>query len=152
MKFGMIIGNSFANTHTKFHYNRFLGSEDTSDPRGGVKPEIRRPLRAKCLSSFFSRSPSSSCLEPWWLKLLNDVGLRVGFVWPSCGLRMAPWTHPPPRPPAGPKQNELARPPSARPPSARPPRLNEAIGMGVRRVPFRFSLISPKLMIVATWD
>ena len=32
------------------------------------------------------------------------------------------------------------------------PRLNEAIGMEVRRVPFRFLLISPKLMIVATWD
>ena len=42
MKFGMIIGNSLANTHTKFHYNRFFRSEDTSDPRGVVKPEIRR--------------------------------------------------------------------------------------------------------------
>ena len=47
MKFGMIIGNSLANTHIKFHYNRFLRSEDTSDPRGGVKPEIRRRRRPK---------------------------------------------------------------------------------------------------------
>ena len=47
MKFGMIIDNSLANTHTKFHYNRFLRSEDTSDPRGGVKPKIRRRRRGR---------------------------------------------------------------------------------------------------------
>ena len=42
MKFGMIIRDSLANTHTKFHYNRLLRSKDTSNPSGGVKPEIRR--------------------------------------------------------------------------------------------------------------
>ena len=47
MKFGMIIGDSLANTHTEFHYNRFSRSEDTSNPRGGVKPEIRRRRRPK---------------------------------------------------------------------------------------------------------
>ena len=47
MKFGMIIRDSLANTHTKFHYNRFSHSEDTSDPRGGVKPEIRRRRRRR---------------------------------------------------------------------------------------------------------
>ena len=47
MKFCMIIGNSLANTHTKFHYNRFFRSEDTRDPRGVVKPEIRRRRRPK---------------------------------------------------------------------------------------------------------
>ena len=31
MKFGMIIGDSLANTHTEFHYNRFSRSEDTND-------------------------------------------------------------------------------------------------------------------------
>ena len=36
-----------ANTHTKFDYNRFSRSEDTSDPRGGVKPEIRRRRRRR---------------------------------------------------------------------------------------------------------
>ena len=55
MKFGMIIGNSLANTHTKFHYNRFLRSEDTSDPKGGVKPEIRRRRRPKSPDDIYFR-------------------------------------------------------------------------------------------------
>ena len=55
MKFGMIIGDSLANTHTEFHYNRFSRSEDTSNPRGGVKPEIRRRRRPKFLDDIYFR-------------------------------------------------------------------------------------------------
>ena len=60
MKFGMIIGNSLANTHTKFHYNRFFRSEDTSDPRGGVKPEIRRRRRPKFAVGEMPVGPSAA--------------------------------------------------------------------------------------------
>ena len=60
MKFGMIIGNSFANTHTKFHYNRFSRSEDTSDPRGGVKLEIRRRRRPKFAIGEMPVGPSTA--------------------------------------------------------------------------------------------
>ena len=56
----MIIGNSFVNTHTKFHYNRFLRSEDTSDPRGGVKPEIRRRRRLKFAVGEMPVGPSAA--------------------------------------------------------------------------------------------
>ena len=60
MKFGMIIGNGLANTHTKFHYNRFLRSEDTSDPRGEVKPEIRRRRRPKFAVGEMPVGPSAA--------------------------------------------------------------------------------------------
>ena len=56
----MIIGNSLANTHTKFDYNRFSRSEDTSNPRGGVKPEIRRRRRPKFAIGEMPVGPSAA--------------------------------------------------------------------------------------------
>ena len=60
MKFGMIIGDSLANTHTEFHYNRISRSEVTSNPRGGVEPEIRRRRRPKFAVGEMPVGPSAA--------------------------------------------------------------------------------------------
>ena len=86
MKFGMIIVNSLANTHTKFDYNRFLRSEDTSNPRGGVKPEIRRRRRPKFAvgempvgpSAADGRAGGSAPVEGRWASRADGRARRVG--------------------------------------------------------------------------
>ena len=109
MKFGMIIGNSLANTHTKFHYNRFSRSEDTSDPRGGVKPEIRRRRRRRRNALRAVRGRRAGECAPVEGRRVGPRPLRANG--PSA-LRPSPSA--PPRPlPSAPTRTPPHPPPSA---------------------------------------